>query len=66
MKTKKPSAIVYGWHSQGEQILYSDVYFEEHLYDEVHIYSLPYTNDVVGDYTYLRLKYTRIENLWCA
>lgn len=51
MKTKKPSAIVYGWHSQGEQILYSDVYFEEHLYDEVHIYSLPYTNDVVGDYT---------------
>lgn len=51
MKTKKPSAIVYGWHSQGEQILYSDIYFEEHLYDEVHIYSLPYTNDVVGDYT---------------
>jgi O-antigen biosynthesis protein len=51
MKTKKPSAIVYGWHQKGEQILYSDVYFEEHLYDEVHVYSLPYRDDVVGDYT---------------
>lgn len=51
MKTKKPSAIVYGWHKKGEQILYSDVYFEEHLEDEVHIYSLPYRNDVAGDYT---------------
>ena len=51
MKTKKPSAIVYGWHSKGEQILISDVYFEEYLTDEVIIYSLPYTNDVVGDYS---------------
>ena len=51
MKTKKPSAIVYGWHSKGEQILISDVYFEEYLMDEVIIYSLPYTNDVVGDYS---------------
>jgi len=51
MKTKKPSAIVYGWHNKGEQILYSDIYFEENLYDDVHVYSLPYTNDVVGDYT---------------
>ena len=51
MKTKKPSAIVYGWHSKGEQILISDIYFEERLYDEVYVYSLPYNNDVVGDYT---------------
>ena len=35
MKTKKPSAIVYGWYKQGEEILISDVYFEEGLEDEV-------------------------------
>jgi hypothetical protein len=51
MKTKKPSAIVYGWHTKGTQILISDIYFQENLYDEVVIYSLPYTDDVLGDYT---------------
>ena len=51
MKTKKPSAIVYGWVSTGKFILESDIYFEERLYDEVTIYALPYTNDVAGDYT---------------
>lgn len=51
MKTKKPSAIVYGWHLKGEQILQSDVYWEEGLVDEVQIYSLPYTNDVFSDYS---------------
>jgi len=51
MKTKKPSAIVYGWYKQGEEILISDVYFEEGLEDEVIVYGLPYTNNVVGDYT---------------
>jgi glycosyltransferase involved in cell wall biosynthesis len=51
MKTKKPSAIVYNWDRQGEVTLISDVYFEEYLHDEVIIYSLPYTNDVVGDYS---------------
>jgi hypothetical protein len=54
MKTKKPSAIVYGWHRQGEELLQSDVYFEEHLYDEVQLYSLPYPEDVVADYTRYR------------
>jgi glycosyltransferase involved in cell wall biosynthesis len=54
MKTKKPSAIVYGLEVKGELILTSDVYFEEHLYDEVVIYSLPYNDSVIEDYT----KYT--------
>ena len=51
MKTKKPSAIVYGWKELGEITLISEVYWEEHLFDEVTVYSLPFTNDVVGDYT---------------
>lgn len=51
MKTKKPSAIVYNWDREGEVTLISDVYFEEYLQDEVIIYSLPYTDDVVGDYS---------------
>ena len=51
MKTKKPSAIVYGWYKEGEEILISDVYFEEGLEDEVVVYAIPYTNDVVGDFS---------------
>jgi glycosyltransferase involved in cell wall biosynthesis len=51
MKTKKPSAIVYGLEIKGEITLVSDVYFEESLFDDVVVYSLPYKNDVVGDYT---------------
>ena len=51
MKTKKPSAIVYGWYKEGAEILISDVYFEEGLEDEVVVYALPYTNDVVGDFS---------------
>jgi glycosyltransferase involved in cell wall biosynthesis len=51
MNTKKPSAIVYGWHTSGETVLISDIYWEEGLHDEVNIYSLPYTNNVIEDYT---------------
>ena len=51
MKTKKPSAIVYGWDRIGTEKLISDVYFEEALYDEVIVYSLPYTDNVIEDYT---------------
>lgn len=54
MKTKKPSAIVYGHKIIGEFILESDVYFEEHLYDEVIIYSLPYNDSVIEDFTKYR------------
>jgi glycosyltransferase involved in cell wall biosynthesis len=51
MKTKKPSAIVYNWYKEGEEILISDIYFQENLYDEVVVYSLPYTDNVVEDYS---------------
>jgi len=51
MKTKKPSAIVYGWDREGEEILVSDVYFEESLFDDVIVYSLPYRDTVVEDYS---------------
>jgi O-antigen biosynthesis protein len=54
MKTKKPSAIVYNWYKEGEEILVSDVYWEENLFDEVIIYSLPYTDNVVEDYSKYR------------
>jgi glycosyltransferase involved in cell wall biosynthesis len=54
MNTKKPSAIVYGWHKLGEVTIFSDIYWEEYLHDEVNIYSLPYTNKVVEDYTRYR------------
>jgi len=51
MKTKCPTAIVYGWYKQGVELLVSDVYFEEHLYDNVRVISLPYTKNVFGDYS---------------
>ena len=54
MNTKKPSAIVYGWHKLGDTILFSDIYWEEYLHDEVNLYSLPYTGKVVEDYTRYR------------
>lgn len=51
MKTKKPSAIIYGWNKQGNHLIESDVYFQENLHDLVQVYSLPYTNNVTLDYT---------------
>ena len=51
MKTKNPTAIVYGWYKQGTEILYSDVYFEEYLHEGVQVISLPYTNNVFDDYS---------------
>jgi O-antigen biosynthesis protein len=51
MKTKKPSAIVYGWHTLGEQILTSEVYWEEGLQDEVYVFSQPFAENVIEDYT---------------
>jgi len=57
MKTKKPSAIVYGWNFKGDHILYSDVYFEEELEEFLGIvsisdqsfqYSHPLTKRVIG------------------
>jgi hypothetical protein len=51
LKTKKPSAIIYGWDRVGTYTLISDIYFEEKLYDEVIVYSLEDINNVVEDYT---------------
>lgn len=51
MKTKKPSAIVYNWYKEGEHKLVSDVYYEESLFDDVIVYALPYTNNVLEDYS---------------
>ena len=51
MKTKKPSAIVYGWRELGTFTLTSDVYYEENLLDQVVVYSLPYTNDISKDFS---------------
>ena len=51
MNTKKPSAIVYGLPEQGEFTLFSQVYWEEGLFDEVKVYSLVYNDSVFEDYT---------------
>ena len=51
MKTKKPSAIVYGWRELGTFTLTSDIYYEENLLEEVVIYSLPYTDDINKDFS---------------
>jgi len=51
MKTKKPSAIVYGWREIGTFTLTSDVYYEENLLDQVVVYSLPYTDDISKDFS---------------
>lgn len=50
LKTKKPSAILYNWNKEGTFTLISDIYYEENLFDEVIIYSIPYTEDVEGDF----------------
>jgi glycosyltransferase involved in cell wall biosynthesis len=51
IKTKKPSAIIYGWDRVGTIVLKSDIYYEEGLFDDVILYSLPYTDDVEKDYS---------------
>jgi glycosyltransferase involved in cell wall biosynthesis len=51
MRTKKPSAILYGWRELGTFTLTSDVYYEENLLDEVIVHSLPFTNEINKDYS---------------
>ena len=51
LKTKKPSAIVYGWYKLGTFTLTSDVYYEENLLDEVIVYSLPFTDNINDDFS---------------
>ena len=54
MKTKKPSALVYGWNSIGEQIIHSGIYWEESLQDEVIVYYLPSTENIDRDYNFFK------------
>jgi hypothetical protein len=54
MKTKLPSAIIYNFHTEGELKLCSEIYWEEGLYDDVVLYSIPFNNTVVEDYTKYR------------
>jgi len=54
MKTKKPSAIVYGWYKEGEELLQTDIYWEEMLEDDVVVISLPYNDTVFEDYSKYR------------
>lgn len=51
MKTKKPTAIVYGWDRVGQHVLTSDIYWEEGLHEEIVIYSLPYDGNLDFDFT---------------
>jgi glycosyltransferase involved in cell wall biosynthesis len=51
MIAKKPSAIVYGWPVLGTSVLKSDIYFEENLFDDVILHSIPYNNNVFDDYS---------------
>lgn len=51
VKTKKPSAIVYGWKELGTFELVSDVYFQENLFDTVQIYSLNNIDNIVEDFS---------------
>lgn len=54
MITKKPSAIVYGWYKLGEEVLETDLYHQEHLWDEVRVYSLPDSSNFLDDYNKYR------------
>lgn len=54
MKTIKPTAIVYNWYKQGEEMLESNIYHEEALFDDVIVYSLPDRNRVFDDYSKYR------------
>jgi glycosyltransferase involved in cell wall biosynthesis len=54
MKTKLPSAIIYNFHTEGEIELTSQIYWEESLFDGVVLYSIPFNESVVEDYTKYR------------
>ena len=54
MKTKKPSAIVYNWKEKGTFTLQSDVYYEENLFEDVIVYSIPYEGKEIEDFSKYR------------
>jgi glycosyltransferase involved in cell wall biosynthesis len=74
MKTKIPSAIIYGWDRVGTYELVSDIYYEENLFEKVIIYSLNDINNIIDDYNnfkpdvimlvgnYIRLEYDFLQS----
>jgi len=51
MKTKLPSAIIYGWDRLGTHILKSDIYYQEWLFDDVIIHSYPDSKNLFEDFS---------------
>ena len=66
MKTKKPSAIIYGWDKKGTFPLTSEIYHEENLYDEVIVHSLENSNNlfVYKDSTTFLSNSQAISRIW--
>ena len=54
MKTKVPSAIIYGWNRQGSHVLRSDIYNEEWLEYEVIVHSCDNIHNLFEDYSKYR------------
>jgi glycosyltransferase involved in cell wall biosynthesis len=54
MKTKIPSAIIYGWDRIGVFELISDIYYEENLFEKVLIYSCDNIENIIEDYTRIK------------
>ena len=50
MLTKKPSALVYNWSKLGVFNMRTSLYDIEHLWDDVVVYSLPFTGNHIEDY----------------
>jgi glycosyltransferase involved in cell wall biosynthesis len=54
MKTKIPSAIIYGWDRAGVFELISDIYYQENLFEKVLIHSLTNIDNIIEDYNRIR------------
>jgi len=49
MKTKKPVALIYNWYKHGRFTLRSEIYHEEHLYDDVEVISISTADYLMDD-----------------
>ena len=54
MKTKKPSAILYNWYKQGDQLLDTTIYHEEGLCDQIEVFSLKSPANILRDFTFYK------------
>jgi len=50
MKTKLPTAIIYGWDRLGVHEIMSDIYFEEFLFEKVVLHSFDNIDNILEDY----------------